>query len=419
MKAILVTGLKSVLISAVITAGVHAGDLFSEFDDEFGKVENIAEPSANAGFDSFLRTAKDEFSSFSSSLEKEFDQFKTITQEETQRVKEEISDYWDDPIVGDATHWVEYSKGYEQRTIVDFENGYLYITVAGTQVDIEAKIAEVLDKNKRQAFNADTISQAVEYRSKRTINDIKTGVVTEESMLNSYLIGKNKVGAQEKASLVRILTNSAKLEKHKNKAGMNLVTINVPLSNVRYIDSSKISGSAIALLPTVKKYADKVHLDEALILAVIETESSFNPMAKSPTPAYGLMQIVPHSAGKDVTKVLFGRPRILSPSYLYSGTKNIEIGATYLNILYYRYLKGIKDARSRLYCVIAAYNTGAGNVARAFSGTKNISKALPSINNMTSEQVYRQLITNLPYDETKHYLKKVTERLSKYGASNG
>ena len=82
-------------------------------------------------------------------------------------------------------------------------------------------------------------------------------------------------------------------------------------------------------------------------------------------PAYGLMQIVPESAGKDATQQLFGQPKLLAPSYLYNSDNNIQVGTTYLNILYYRYLRKIENPTSRLYCTIAAYNTGAGNVAKA------------------------------------------------------
>jgi membrane-bound lytic murein transglycosylase C len=69
-----------------------------------------------------------------------------------------------------------------------------------------------------------------------------------------------------------------------------------------------------------------------------------------------------------------------------------------------------------LYCVIAAYNTGAGNVARAFNKDRStsIGKASKVINQMTPQQVYDHLVVNLPYDETKNYLKKVNSRIALY-----
>ena len=157
-------------------------------------------------------------------------------------------------------------------------------------------------------------------------------------------------------------------------------------------------------------------LEKALVFAIIETESAFNPMAKSPIPAYGLMQIVPRSAGMDATKQLFGEERILSSSYLYNSEQNIEIGTTYLNILYYRYLSKVENPESRLYCVIAAYNTGAGNVAKAFTGNRKLSAALPLINQITPAEVYEKLRNDLPYEETQKYIVKVTDRIEKYEA---
>ena len=101
---------------------------------------------------------------------------------------------------------------------------------------------------------------------------------------------------------------------------------------------------------------------------------------------------------------------------MYDRDQNIEVGTTYLNILYFSYLKGVKDPLSRLYCVIAAYNTGAGNVSKAFIGTKKLRNALPVINSKSPQQVYDHMIKNLPYEETQNYLKKVVTRMPKYKA---
>ena len=146
----------------------------------------------------------------------------------------------------------------------------------------------------------------------------------------------------------------------------------------------------------------------SLAFAIMYTESSFNPVAVSPIPAYGLMQVVPGSAGRDVTKLHFGKERLLSPNYLFTADKNIEVGIGYLNILDKRYLRKITDPLSRKYCTIAAYNTGAGNVAKAFTGKLNISRAAKIINELSPQEVYNTLRTKLPYEETRKYIKKVT-----------
>jgi membrane-bound lytic murein transglycosylase C len=137
-------------------------------------------------------------------------------------------------------------------------------------------------------------------------------------------------------------------------------------------------------------------------------------MARSHVPAYGLMQIVPHSAGRDASELLFGREVLLSPSYLYGEGNNINVGTAYLYLLYNRYLAEIRDPVSRMYCSIAAYNTGPGNVARAFADTTKVSNAAGIINRMTPQQVYTHLVSRLPYQETRDYLQKVTTCMAMY-----
>ena len=95
---------------------------------------------------------------------------------------------------------------------------------------------------------------------------------------------------------------------------------------------------------------------------------------------------------------------------LYDSKNNIKIGTAYLHILFYKYLKDIKNEEARLYCVIAAYNTGSGNVARAFYKTSNIKKAVQIINKMQAKDVYKQLMKKLPYKETIKYLYKVNQK---------
>ena len=158
--------------------------------------------------------------------------------------------------------------------------------------------------------------------------------------------------------------------------------------------------------PLVKKYSDKYYIGESLILAIMETESNFNPKAKSHIPAIGLMQIVPRSAGKDI---LGWKP---THNYLYDPENNIRVGTAYLNKVYYKYLKGINNPATKEYLTIAAYNTGVGNVLRSFSRDRN--RAFSRINSMSTQAVYRHMLRRLPYKETRDYLRKVTARKKKY-----
>ncbi|MGI9876379.1 transglycosylase SLT domain-containing protein [Vibrio chagasii] len=157
-------------------------------------------------------------------------------------------------------------------------------------------------------------------------------------------------------------------------------------------------------------------VDAALIMAIMHSESAFRPDAKSHVPAFGLMQVVPTSAGHDVNKQVRNIDEPMKVSDLYQPVINVETGTAYLDILNSKYLRKIENDESRLYCVIAAYNTGAGNVARAFNKDRStsIGKASKVINKMTPEEVYNHLVAKLPYDETKNYLKKVNSRIALY-----
>ena len=166
--------------------------------------------------------------------------------------------------------------------------------------------------------------------------------------------------------------------------------------------------------PLVLAHATKMNLDPALIMAIIHTESMFNPYARSETPAYGLMQLVPHTAGREAYRKVYGRRGNLTSQYLFDPANNIELGVAYVSILKNRYMKSIVDPASRTYCAVAAYNAGASNVGKAFISKKSIRRAIPAINRLTPAQVYDQLVAALPMKESRDYVRKVMDRLDIY-----
>jgi soluble lytic murein transglycosylase-like protein len=96
----------------------------------------------------------------------------------------------------------------------------------------------------------------------------------------------------------------------------------------------------------VKEAAERHQVDPALIRAVIETESNWNPAAISRKGALGLMQLIPTTAQR------FGANDAFSPK------QNVEAGVSYLKTLLERY-------NGNLDLALAAYNAGEGAVDRA------------------------------------------------------
>ncbi len=82
------------------------------------------------------------------------------------------------------------------------------------------------------------------------------------------------------------------------------------------------------------------------------------------------------------------------------------------------YRGGVTEPKSRLYCTIAAYNSGLGNIARAFTGNSILKKSFDAINAKSADAVFKTLVDQLPFEESKIYLNKVNERLPYYQKVN-
>ena len=164
----------------------------------------------------------------------------------------------------------------------------------------------------------------------------------------------------------------------------------------------------------INTHSDSYSVAEPLIYAIMEQESAFNPMAQSWVPAYGLMQLVPKSGGRDAYRYVHKVDEIPSAEFLFDANNNIQLGTGYLKLLMSTTFKKVTDERCKMLCAIAAYNTGAGNVSRAINGTTNISKAIPTINTMSYDQLFEYLKQHLPHAETKDYIQKVTSKMEKY-----
>ena len=95
-------------------------------------------------------------------------------------------------------------------------------------------------------------------------------------------------------------------------------------------------------------------------------------------------------------------------------TKNIELGCAYISKVRHVYFKSVSNDESAYYCTIAAYNTGAGNVARSFTGKTKLKPAVKAVNSKSPKGVYKHLKRNLPHKETRDYLVRVTDRISYY-----
>ncbi len=130
------------------------------------------------------------------------------------------------------------------------------------------------------------------------------------------------------------------------------------------------------------KYAAAYNQDPFLISAMIKAESNFQPRAVSEKGARGLMQIMPET-GQSVAAQL-DYPNF-SVDLLFIPEININIGACYLADLDHEF-------DGNMILMLAAYNGGIGNVMEWIAADKS-----GGINE----------IDQIPFPETRHYIKKV------------
>lgn len=119
----------------------------------------------------------------------------------------------------------------------------------------------------------------------------------------------------------------------------------------------------------IQRYADEYGVEFALVKAIMQAESAFNPYAVSHKGARGLMQMMPSTAGR------YGVQDIYNPR------ENIRAAVQHL-----KYLFDTFDHRPVL--VIAAYNAGENAVKQH--------RGIP------------------PYEETENYVKKVLQYKRQY-----
>ncbi len=106
--------------------------------------------------------------------------------------------------------------------------------------------------------------------------------------------------------------------------------------------------------------AETYNIDVELLLAIVHTESNFNPVAVSKNGAVGLMQMMPDTAqelGLKVPKYSNSRQPIRNANTdeRFNPRKNLHAGLTYFNKLFERY-------RGDLTLTLGAYNVGPGRV---------------------------------------------------------
>jgi membrane-bound lytic murein transglycosylase C len=292
--------------------------------------------------------------------------------------------------------YVKYTQNYKSRAIVNFDSGEILVETLDDQ-DPERSLKNAV---------ITTILTPEDPRAVDLFSD-KEIVLTDDKV--PYLFGL-LLDHQNKPMRMPEEAEPFAAYLLEKKSGMRMVDQDGTKKTARYVTMSMVSNLAVKQADKyrllVHQFAKQYDISPSLVFAIIRTESNFNPYAVSSAPAYGLMQLVPTSGGRDAYRRAKGKDAVPSRDYLFDPANNVELGTAYLNVLMFDQLDEVAHNVSREYCVIAAYNTGPGNVLRTFS--RDRVAAVNQINGLQPAGVYDQLRQNLPYQETRHYLQKVT-----------
>jgi soluble lytic murein transglycosylase len=142
----------------------------------------------------------------------------------------------------------------------------------------------------------------------------------------------------------------------------------------------------------VRAAEEQESLPRGLVYAVMRQESGFNPNARSPARAVGLMQLLPETA-RSTAEGLGPQSLFQSDEELTNPPRNIALGARYLRTV-------LEKARGNIALATASYNAGSEAVERWLSRDGGLELDL--------------FVEKIPYAETRDYVMRVLGNLARY-----
>ena len=378
-------------LAALVTAGLSASCQTSKIVGHDVKNVVNGQPMDNSG----LKTA---LASDTKDVEANLKVLRGKLMQAYAQLRANVQKRWgqNDAKMADRTVYVKYTQGYKSRVVTDFDHGSLTIET-------------VDDKDPQGSLRNAIVAALLTSNDPGSVDMFTDKDVALDPNRKPYLYGlvKDNTGkpirtrAQAEAFASFLVSQKIQTRPVTGDQGGQTARF-VKVAMVRNFEAK----GADRYRPIVDKYAAQYHVSPTLVLAIMRTESNFNPFAVSGAPAYGLMQLVPTSGGREAYKHVQGVDQTPTAEYLFDPDHSIELGSAYLGVLSNTEFHAVDNPESRDYCVIAAYNTGPKNVTRTFANDKK--DAFDTINHMDSAALYDKLRTGLPMEETRVYVVRVS-----------
>ncbi|HQO10379.1 MAG TPA: transglycosylase SLT domain-containing protein [Clostridiales bacterium] len=293
-------------------------------------------------------------------------------------------------------------------------------------LDEKLKNEKLIDEQEKKAKEEQKALEIKKHEIEKKLNEEKAKIEKAESEKKKELREKQEKEEQKYIKTVSV-SNTDELIKEKIKKDIKKEVVvgedgkaRTKFSVTLDMVPNSVQKRAENYLDMVKTYSEKNELDPSLVLALIHTESAFNPKAFSRRPdgtpmACGLMQIIPSQAGRDAHKALYGKDKIVESDYLFDPDNNLKMGTWYLKNLskwWVNYenknFKRTSSPEKNEYLAISSYNQGMGTILnKSYKANKLIEKS--------DEETYAILTTdkNIP-KEGRDYLQRVADRKKLY-----
>ena len=310
--------------------------------------------------------------------------------DEWRRMKKSVEEKWGTLVQSTQFEWVDYGLNADTRCRVDFKEGKLIL-----EATVPKGSPKAIDRARRNM--GDHLKTLF-----RKTDDQLQGVL-EELFADRH---GERVGAGNLDRFLKITVGPSVRE--------NFSVDDFDHGGRRFFKTE------IAMVPEhLRIQAQRYHhlvwlnarrfdVEPHLIMAIIHTESFFNPKAISPSGACGLMQVMPDMAAREAAWFLYGEDRTMTCSRLMDPVDNVALGSAYLFLLKNNYFAKVVDNDKSRFISICGYNMGPGALGKILLKYRN----LDSLNPGDAFDLLRQVKPR----ETSDYLAKVAERMKLYAA---
>jgi len=323
---------------------------------------------------------------------------------------QQIEERWDRFYESTIEDYYIYSKDGRVRRRANFsdessEKGFLEVAVVDAKSEKEAQ--KVLGKAVEKALREKTGKQEL---------------LKDQVLLNQKPLTKKNLRRRAKELKKQILKTTVLTKKGK-KTVYSIKLKFVP---------DHVQQRAKIFFSSVKRNARKRKIPVKLVLAIMHTESAFNPHAcsrRKKTPikqclAYGLMQLVPKSGAREAYRYLYKKDQFhkfstkKQAAYLFNPENNMTLGAAYLGKMVNKDFAAVDSLDKRVILAAHSYNTGPGNSAKGLMKITKIKSRYPrpifeviarEANKLNIEELVQRLKTYSPHEEARHYVEKVNK----------